>query len=103
MAAEVKLVVRRLEGCNVEIVKDGVFSVEFKWGSDEYDGLGLVKKRRSLKMKSTSEATLDKNGVVLWNEEFRNECAVADSEMDEALRDLIEFKVFSCVSDFEFF
>uniref|UniRef100_A0A7N0VKK5 C2 NT-type domain-containing protein n=2 Tax=Kalanchoe fedtschenkoi TaxID=63787 RepID=A0A7N0VKK5_KALFE len=100
---EVKMVVGRLEGCEVadgeaseEVGEEGFF-VEFKWrgdGDSVIEGSGK-RGRGERVVKSTRKARLDENGVVLWDEEFRNKCLVPDYSDGGAVEESqIEFKVF---------
>ncbi|XP_052187897.1 uncharacterized protein LOC127798403 [Diospyros lotus] len=76
---EVQIVVFRLEGLSVSqenrpgIQDFGRLVVEIKWKGSKSNGLSYL--RRSVRRNYTKEEGLREDGIVEWNEEFRNVCS----------------------------
>lgn len=77
---DVKLIVRRLEGCNPvqsDVEKAHDFSrmkVEVRWKGPK---VALSSLRRTLKRNFTKEEDVRSNGVVEWDEEFNSLCSLS--------------------------
>lgn len=70
---EVIIVIGRLQGFESgRLVDDERVVLEVKWKG--HKGMGLGSFRRSVKRNFTRESNLSDDGVVDWNEEFRNVC-----------------------------